>query len=119
MKLSRKVTVLAVMALCALIVAGAASARTRRTHSPPGPLPSMGAEPNPSLFGIDTAVYDSSQAYFNRGIPTAHALGARWDHFTAGAGTGSGSFGTLDREVRKARSAGMGVVITVGGVRSA
>lgn len=79
----------------------------------------MGAEPNPSLFGIDTAVYDSSQAYFSRGIPTARALGARWDHFTAGADTGSGSFGALDRDVRQARSQGMGVVISVGGVRSA
>jgi hypothetical protein len=79
----------------------------------------MGAEPAPSLFGIDTAVYDSSQAYFDRSIPSARALGARWDHFTAGAGTGSGSFGTLDREVRQARSQGMGVVISVGGVASA
>lgn len=79
----------------------------------------MGAEPSPSLFGIDTAVYDSSEAYFNRGIPTARALGARWDHFTAGAETGGGSYGKLDREVRDARSQGMGVVISAGGVRSA
>jgi hypothetical protein len=79
----------------------------------------MGAEPSPSLFGVDTAVYDSSQVYFSRGIPAARALGARWDHFTAGADTGSGSFGALDREVREARSQGMGVVISVGGVRSA
>jgi hypothetical protein len=119
MKLSRKVTVLAVVALCALIMAGAASARMRRKHSPLGPLPSMGAEPNPSLFGIDTAVYDSSRANFNHGIPAARGLGARWGHFTAGAATGAGRYGMLDREVRKARAEGMGVVVSVGGVRSA
>ncbi len=118
MNFSRQLKMLAVLALGSLIVVGAANARPRRKHSS-GPLRSMGAEPSPSLFGIDTAVYDSSQAYFNRGIPTARALGARWDHFTAGAATGSGSFGMLDREVRAARSAGMGVVISVGGVRSA
>src|SRR5438874_5063057 len=107
----RQLTVVAVLALGLLIGVTAASARPRHKHSN-GPLPSMGAEPSPSLFGIDTAVYDSSQADFNRGIPTARSLGARWGHFTAGAGTGSGSFGTLDREVRTARSAGMGVVIS-------
>jgi hypothetical protein len=79
----------------------------------------MGAQPSPSLFGIDTAIYDSNQGYYNRGISTAHALGARWDHFTAGASTGSGDYRRLDREVRRARADGMGVVISVGGVRSA
>jgi hypothetical protein len=120
MPLRRTLTVVAVVALCALFSVGAASARSRhvRSHSS-GPLRSMGAQPSPSLFGIDTAVYDSSQAYFARGIPAARALGAHWDHFTAGAETGGGSYGTLDREVRTARSAGMGVVISVGGVRSA
>lgn len=119
MDFSRQLKVLAVLALSALIVVGAANARPRHKRGSSGPLPSMGAEPNPSLFGIDTAVYDSNQAYFNRGIPTARALGARWDHFTAGANTGSGHFGMLDREVRQARSQGMGVIISVGGVASA
>jgi hypothetical protein len=111
--------VLAVLVLGLLIGVAAASARPSHKRKASGPLPSMGAQPSPSLFGIDTAVYDSSQAYYNRGIPTARALGARWDHFTAGAGTGSGSFGALDREVRTARAQGMGVVISVGGVSSA
>jgi hypothetical protein len=119
MKLAGQLTVLAVIALCALIVAATATARTRHKHSPPAPLPSMGAQPSPSLFGIDTAVYDSSQANFDRGIPAARRLGARWDHFTAGAATGAGHYGMLDREVREARSLGMGVVVSVGGVRSA
>jgi hypothetical protein len=118
MYFSRQLNVLAVLVLGSLMVVGVANARPRHKRSS-RPLPSMGAEPSPSLFGIDTAVYDSSPAYFNRGIGTARSLGARWAHFTAGAGTGSGRFGTLDREVRHARSLGVGVVISVGGVRSA
>ena len=77
MDFSRQLKVLAVLALSPLIVVGAANARPRHKRGSSGPLPSMGAEPSPSLFGIDTAVYDSNQAYFNRGIPTARALGAR------------------------------------------
>jgi hypothetical protein len=119
MNFRRQLSVVGVLVLGLLIAVGAASARPKRKPQSSGPLRSMGAQPNPSLFGIDTAVYDSSQAYFNRGIPTARSLGARWDHFTAGAATGGGSFGTLDREVRQARSQGMGVVISVGGVASA
>jgi hypothetical protein len=118
MDFSRELKALAVLALAALIVAGAADARPRRKHSS-GPLPPMGTEPSPSLFGIDTAVYDSSHAYFNRAIPTARSLGARWDRFTAGAGTGSGRFWALDRDIRQARSQGMGVIISVGGVANA
>jgi hypothetical protein len=79
----------------------------------------MGAQPSPSLFGIDTSLYDSSQAYFSRGIPTARSLGARWDHFTVGAPTGTGDWRTVDSEVKHARAQGMGVVLTAGGVRAA
>jgi hypothetical protein len=115
----RQLTVVALLLLAPLVGVAAAGARPRHQRGASGPLPSMGAEPSPSLFGIDTAVYDSSLAYVNRGIPTARSLGARWDHFTAGAGTGGGSFGALDRDVRQARSQGMGVIVSVGGVASA
>src|SRR5437660_7336980 len=45
-------------------------------------LPSTGASPNPSIFGINTLTYDSSQSNFRRDMPTAARLGARWVHFT-------------------------------------
>jgi hypothetical protein len=120
MKPRSQLTVLAVLLLCPLAWVGVATASTRPKHKPrSAALGSMGAQPNPSLFGISTAIYDSSQAYFTRGIPTARALGARWDHFTAGAATGGGDYGSLDSEVRHARAQGLGVVISVGGIRGA
>lgn len=57
----------------------------------------MGSEPAPSLFGIDTGVYDSSHVSFLRDISTAYSLGARWDRFTAGPLTATGNWGPLDR----------------------
>jgi hypothetical protein len=82
-------------------------------------LASMGAEPEPSIFGIDTGLYDSSHANFLRDIPTAASLGARWDHFTAGPTTATGNWGPLDWEVKEARKYRMGVVLAVGGIASA
>src|SRR5438132_1134299 len=97
MNLRRHLTVLAVLVLRPLIVGGVASARSRHKHlARSGPLAAMGAQPNPSLFGISTAIYDTSQGYYARGIPTARSLGARWDHFTAGAATGSGDYRSID-----------------------
>jgi hypothetical protein len=120
MNVRRQLTVLAVLILCPLLVTGVAGARPRHKHSNrSGPLPSMGAQPSPSLFGISTAIYDSSQAYFTRGIPTARSLGARWDHFTAGAVTGSGDYRAIDSQVRRARAQRMGVILSVGGIRGA
>jgi hypothetical protein len=120
MKPRRELIVLAVLMLCPLIWVGVANARSRGKHpARSAALASMGAQPNPSLFGISTAIYDTSQAYFSRGIPTARSLGARWDHFTAGAGTGSGDYGSIDGQVRRARAQGMGVVLSVGGIRGA
>jgi hypothetical protein len=120
MNVRRALTAVAVLVLCPLIAVGVASARSRNKHPARAKaLASMGAQPNPSLFGISTAIYDTSQAYFTRGIPTARSLGARWDHFTAGPATGGGDYRTIDGEVRRARAQGMGVVLSVGGVRGA
>jgi hypothetical protein len=76
-------------------------------------------EPRPSVFGIDTDVYDSSHANYVRDIPSARKLGARWDHFTLGAATGAGGFGTIDYQVTQARRYGLGVVLSFGGISSA
>ena len=93
----------------------------RRKHHRPGggPPPYMGAEPAPSLFGIDTSLYDSSYANFIRDIPAAHRMGARWDHFTIGVGTGRGDYSALDHLVEQAKRNGMGVILSFGGIGSA
>jgi hypothetical protein len=82
-------------------------------------LASMGPQPAPSIFGLDTGLYDSSHANFLKDIPTARSLGARWDHFTAGPATGAGNWADLDWEVKEARAYGMGVILAVGGVARA
>ena len=68
----------AAAALAALTLAAAAPP-PRRAASPP--LRS-GQQPAPSLFGINTGTYDTSEARLARDLPTAVALGARWVHFT-------------------------------------
>jgi len=45
-------------------------------------LPYMGSFPSPSLFGINTLGYDSNWANYERGVPAARTMGARWVHFT-------------------------------------
>jgi hypothetical protein len=79
----------------------------------------MGAEPNPSIFGIDTGTYDSSMSNYINDFPTAKSLGARWDGFTAGPATGSGNYTVLDDEVTRAKKQGMGVIISFEGTASA
>jgi hypothetical protein len=75
--------------------------------------------PSPSIFGINTLTYDSSQANFRRDMPTAARLGARWVHFTnASVHFGRGgrvNWGVLDYEVRQARKLHLGVLVSLGG----
>ena len=79
-------------------------------------LPSFGALPAPSLFGINTGTYDKSVARFHRDIPTAAGLGARWVHFAAHVGaSGKPSFPLLDYEVTQARRHHLGVLMSFGG----
>jgi hypothetical protein len=87
-------------------------------------LPTIGgALPAPSLFGINTGTYDKSQADFDRDIPTAAGLGARWDHFTSGSvhflRNGQPSWTVMDYEVKHARENHMGVLISLGGAATA
>jgi hypothetical protein len=117
-----KLSMAAVLALC-LICAGVASASTshhkRRHRSPKAALASMGAEPSPSIFGIDTSIYDSNHGRFLRDIPTARRLGSRWDRFTVDPPTARGTYSTLDWEVKTARRNGMGAILSLGGISGA
>ncbi len=79
----------------------------------------MGQEPSPSLFGLNTDLYDSNHALFVRDVPAARGLGARWDRYTIGPKTAEGSWGALDWEVKQARSNGMGVILSFGGIANA
>jgi hypothetical protein len=97
------------------------------TLAPAAPRPvatalRAGEQPPPSLFGINTGTFDSSQARLSRDLPTAVSLGARWVHFTGDSIKyldGKPSFALMDREVNRARSLGLGVVISLGGIRAA
>jgi hypothetical protein len=106
------------LAAVASVVADGAAA------SSPAGLPPLtaGQQPAPSLFGINTGTFDTSQARLARDLPTAVSLGARWVHFTGGAITyshGEPSFAQLDSEVDRARGLGLGVVVSLGGIRGA
>ena len=104
--------------VAALAVAALADARGVRSHAPLH----LGVQPAPSLFGINTGTFDSSEARLSRDYPTAVALGARWLHFTGDSikyVRGRISFALMDREVDRARSLGLGVVISLGGIRGA
>ncbi len=101
--------------------ANAAPART--AYAATATLASMAPAPAPSIFGINTGTFDSSQANFVRDIPMARGLGARWVHFT-GASIHFGSrgqieWGPLDYEVSHARRLGLGVLVSLGGSPSA
>jgi hypothetical protein len=109
----RKPIVLAALVASLVGVAGA-HARAR-----PGPLPYMGPQPAPSLFGIDTSLYDSNHGYFVRDVPTARRMGSRWDRLTVGPLTGTGDFSPLDWEVEQARRYGLGVILSLGGIARA
>jgi hypothetical protein len=57
-----------------------------------------------------------------RDFPTAKRLGARWLHFTGASvheRRGRVDFSALDYEIASARRQGLGVLLTLGGVRSA
>jgi hypothetical protein len=90
-----------------------------RHHGQGGVLAYMGAQPKPSIFGIDTGTYDSVPSHYARDIPTARRLGARWDRIGLGSATGTGDFRTADYFIRRARQHGMGVILTLGGIPQA
>ena len=113
----RNAIVLTVLLLSLGPLAGSpAQARHRGHHRRPGALPYMGPEPAPSIFGLDTDLYDSNYADTVRDFPTARQLGGRWDHFVAGPLTGNGNYALLDRQVTQARRSGMGVIVSFGGI---
>lgn len=109
--------VVLLLSLLGAVAAQVAQARHRKHHG--GTLPYMGAQPAPSLFGIDTGLYDSVFAHYVRDFGTARALGARWDHFVLGPPTGGGNFRTIDDEVTRARKQRMGVILSFGGIPQA
>ncbi len=117
---NRLIAVLALL-LSMLVVVAAADARSphHKKKKPSGVLPAMGVLPGPSIFGVDTNVFDSSKAGNARQIPTARSLGARWVHFTLGAPTAKGNYAIIDSEVRKARKNHLGVLLSFGGIASA
>jgi len=85
-------------------------------------LPYMGSFPSPSLFGINTLGYDSNWANYERGVPAARTMGARWVHFTNDSihfSDGQPNWGTLDSQVAQARERGLGVLISLGGTPNA
>lgn len=110
----RMVLVVGCCALAALLVAAGASG-ARHHHRP-------GAQPAPSLFGINTGTYDNNYARFVRDMPTAKRIGARWIHLT-GANIkfphGRLSFAQMDSQVNRARQMGLGVLMSLGGIRGA
>jgi hypothetical protein len=121
--MTRPKSALAVLLLLMLCAAGAASAGTshRKTHrrSQSAVLASMGPAPAPSIFGIDTGIYDTNHGLFLKDIPAARRLGSRWDRFTVGVGTAKGKYATLDWEVKTARRNDMGVILSLGGIPGA
>ena len=107
-----------VLVTAAAGVAGAQSARSRAALVALRP----GVQPPPSLFGINTGTFDTSEARQSRDLPTARRLGARWVHFTGDSikySSGRVSFALMDSEVDRARGLGLGVVISLGGIRGA
>jgi hypothetical protein len=100
---------------------GVSSPRAHSAAAALAPL-QLGRQPAPSLFGINTGTFDSSVARLQRDLPTAVALGARWIHFTGDSikyAGGRVSFALMDDEVNQARRLGLGVVISLGGIRGA
>src|SRR5947209_4822109 len=88
-----------------VVLAGAGAVGAKTTVS----------EPAPSLFGLNTGTFDLSHTNFLRDIPSARRLGARWVHFTGASihwtRSGRPNYGALDYEVRRAKRAGLGVLI--------
>jgi hypothetical protein len=105
------------------VLAISAAADARQVKKAGGVALRAGRQPPPSLFGINTGTFDSSEARLSRDLPTAVAIGARWVHFTGDSikydAHGHVSFALMDREVDSARRLGLGVVISLGGIRGA
>jgi hypothetical protein len=127
---------LLVLLLLAVVPLGGASAAGARTHhhrkhhhrkhqhrkihrQSSEPLPNLGPQPSPSIFGIDTDLYTSDSSGWSRDIPLAHQMGARWDHFVLGPKTGSGDFAEPDYVITAARKQGMGVILSFDGIPEA
>jgi hypothetical protein len=112
-------------ALAAAAVLAAATVSAPAAPTPTHALAPLraGAQPSPSLFGINTGTFDTSEARLGRDLPMAVRLGARWVHFTGDSikydAHGAVSFALMDREVNGARSLGLGVVMSLGGIRGA
>ena len=105
-------------------MAGAALATARPVAAGAARVfPVMGTEPAPSIFGINTGTYDTSQANFVRDIPSARRLGARWVHFTGDSihfsRSGQPNYGPLDYEITHAKRLGLGVLVSLGGTPTA
>ena len=108
--------VVAALVVLAALAAPAGGARPSAASLAPG------VQPPPSLFGINTGTYDASYSRLSHDLPTARRLGARWVHFTGDSikySAGRVSFALLDSEVNQARRLGLGVVISLGGIRGA
>jgi hypothetical protein len=109
------------LVVATVTVLGASGTSAQSSRPQLAPL-GLGQQPPPSLFGINTGTYDSSYSRLSRDLPTAVGLGARWVHFTGDSvkyADGHVSFALLDSEVNRARSLGLGVVISLGGIRGA
>jgi len=116
--LTRRRPFIALLALLlGLVPLGVQAAQAR--HRTGGTLPSMGRQPHPSIFGIDSGTFDSVRGHFGRDFGASRALGARWDRFTLTAATDSGNFSVIDAEVRNARHHHMGVVLSFEGIKQA
>ena len=123
----RNPLIVLLLLLVPMATAGAAGARAhhRKHHhhkvqrQRTSPLPYLGPEPNPTIFGLDTDLYDSNHTMWARDIPLARRLGSHYDHFVLGPMTGSGDFAEPDYVISRARKAGMGVVLSFGGIPQA
>ncbi len=116
----RRLRIAAALVALAVLAAAPVTALARHGHHKKvNVLPSMGAQPGPSLFGIDPTSADPSRANFLSEFSTARKLGARWVRFNAPPTTASGDFNGLDYEVTQSRKLHMGVLVTFGGIAKA
>jgi hypothetical protein len=77
------------------------------------------SEPHPSIFSVNTNLYDNNWNLWNQGIPKAAAVGARWVEFTVDARAGTPNLSALDYQVNMAKKNGLGVLINFGGISNA
>ena len=79
----------------------------------------MGAEPGPSIFGINHGTFDSVSSDYTKDEPAARSLGSRWDVEVLSSATASGNWASTDYWVKQARSHGEGVILSFSGIKSA